>query len=124
MTNNSGYTDKEVGDMMLEPIVGSKSSEQVFVFLVARETGYATEIARFFDADLYAIQRQLERLDNAEVLVSRKVGRTRVYQFNPRYPFLYELRSLLEKALSYYPDEVKESLVMNRRRPRKRDKPL
>ena len=109
---------------MLEPILGSKSSEQVFIFLVARDEGYATEIARFFDADLYAIQNQLERLEGADVLVSKKVGRTRVYQFNPRYPFLAELRNLLTKVLSFYPEDIKESLLMNRRRPRKKDKPL
>ena len=109
---------------MLEPIVGSRSSEQVFIFLVARERGYATEIAKFFSADLYAIQKQLERLENSDVLVSQKVGRTRVYEFNPRYPFLIELKTLLEKALSYYPDDIKEGLLMNRRRPRKKDKPL
>jgi len=84
---------------MLEPIVGSKSSERVFIFLAARESGYATEIAKFFNADLYAIQRQLERLENAEVLVSNRVGRTRVYQFNPRYPFLKELKDLLTSVL-------------------------
>ena len=109
---------------MLESILGSKSSEQVFIFLVARNKGYATEIARFFDADLYAIQKQLERLENSDVLVSSKVGRTRVYQFNPRYPFLKELRILLERVLSFYPDDIQESLEMNRRRPRKKDKPL
>jgi hypothetical protein len=109
---------------MLKPIVGSRSSEQVFIFLIARENGYATEIAKFFDANLNAIQKQLDRLENADVLVSRNVGRTRVYQFNPRYPFLRELQALLEKALSYYPDEIKEKLMMNRRRPRKKGKPL
>jgi hypothetical protein len=109
---------------MLEPILGSKSSEQALIFLVARETGYATEIARFFDADLYAIQKQLERLEESDVLVSSKVGRTRVFQFNPRYPFLDELKSLLEKGLSYYPINIQEELLLNRRRPRKKDKPL
>jgi hypothetical protein len=109
---------------MLEPIVGSKSSEQVFIFLIARDEGYATEIARFFDADLFAIQKQLERLENSDVLVSKKVGRTRVYQFNPRYPFLDELKNLLTRVLGFYPEDVKEALVMNRRRPRKKDKPL
>jgi len=109
---------------MIEPILGSKSCEQVFVFLAARDEGYATEIARFFDADLYAIQNQLERLEGADVLISKKVGRTRVYQFNPRYPFLEELRNLLTKVLSFYPEDIKESLLMNRRRPRKKDKPL
>jgi hypothetical protein len=58
------------------------------------------------------------------VLVSYTAGRTRLYQFNPRYPFLNELKQLLEKALSFYPEDVRENLVMNRRRPRKRDKPL
>lgn len=109
---------------MIEAIVGSKSSEQVFIFLVARENGYATEIAKFFDADLYAIQRQLERLENADVLVSKKVGRTRVYQFNPRYPFLKGLKDWLTSVLNYYPVEIKEGLIMNRRRPRKKGKPL
>ncbi len=109
---------------MLEAIVGSKSSEQVFIFLIARNEGYATEIAKFFGADLYAIQKQLERLENSDVLVSNKVGRTRVYQFNPRYPFLKELKGLLERVLSFYPDDIQEKLVMNRRRPRKKDKPL
>lgn len=109
---------------MLEAIVGSKSSEQVFIFLIARNEGYATEIAKFFGADLYAIQKQLERLENSEVLVSKKVGRTRVFQFNPRYPFLKELKVLLERVLSFYPDDIQENLVMNRRRPRKKDKPL
>ena len=109
---------------MLEPIVGSKSSEQVFIFLVAREEGYATEIARFFDSGIYAIQKQLDRLEKNDVLISKKAGRTRLYQFNPRYPFLNELKSLLEKVLSYYPKDIQEDLLLNRRRPRKKDKPL
>ena len=83
---------------MIEPIVGSKSSEQVFIFLIARDEGYATEIAGFFESDLYAIQKQLKRLEAANILASKKVGRTRLYQFNPRYPFLKELKSLLEKV--------------------------
>jgi hypothetical protein len=124
ITNIIGYITLKVGDGMLEPIVGSKSSEQVFIFLVAREQGYATEIAKFFNADLYAIQKQLERLENSNVLVSSKVGRTRVYQFNPRYPFLNELKLLLDRVLSYYPEEAKDKLLLNRRRPRKKDKPL
>ena len=78
----------------------------------------------FFDANLYAIQRQLDKLEAGGVLVSRTAGRTRLYQFNPRYPFLNELKQLLEKALLFYPEDVRENLVMNRRRPRKRDKPL
>ena len=109
---------------MLEAILGSLSSERVLVFIFARKEGYAREIARFFETDLDPIQKQLQKLELAGVLASRTVGRTRLYEFNPRYAFLKELRSLLEKALSFYPPEDRERLVMARRRQRRKGKPL
>lgn len=109
---------------MIEAIVRSRSAEEVFIFLVARGQGYATEIAEFFDSELYAIQKQLNRLEEEDVLVSRKVGRTRVFEFNPRYPFLDELQEFLAKVLEFYPEDLKERLLMNRRRPRRTGKPL
>jgi predicted ArsR family transcriptional regulator len=109
---------------MLTPLFGTENSERVLMFILTRNEGYAREIAQFFDTNLYAIQRQLDKLEAGGVLVSRTAGRTRLYQFNPRYSFLKELKQLLEKALSFYPEDVRERLMMNRRRPRKRDKPL
>jgi len=109
---------------MLEPIVGSASSERVMMFLLARGEGYAREIARFFATDLDPIQKQLAKLEAGGVLVSRVAGRTRLFSLNPRYPMIDELRALLEKALQFYPDDVRERLLMNRRRPRRRGKPL
>jgi len=109
---------------MLEPLLRSKNTERVLLFLVTREDGHARDIARFFDTDLYAIQKQLDNLESGGVLVSRVAGRTRLYAFNPRYPFLKELKELLLKTLAFYPEEEREKLMMNRRRPRRRDKPL
>ncbi len=109
---------------MLEPILGSVSSERVLIFLLARNEGYAREIARFYKTDLDPIQKQLEKLELGGVLVSRTAGRTLLYTFNPRYPFLKELKALLEKALAFYPEDQQERLVMDRRRPRRRGKPL
>lgn len=109
--------------MVLEPLVGSENRERVLIFLKARGEGYAREIARFYDTDLFPIQDQLERLESGGVIVSRSVGRTVLYQFNPRYFLLNELEALLEKALYFYPKELREALLMNRRRPRRRGKP-
>jgi len=109
---------------MLTSLLGTENSERVLIFLLTRTEGYAREIAQFFGSNLYTIQRQLDKLEAGGVLVSRTVGRTRLFQFNPRYPFLNELKQLLEKALSFYPEDLRENLVMNRRRPRKHDKPL
>jgi len=109
---------------MIEVLLGSKNAERVLIFIFSREEGYAREIARFFQADLKSIQKQLDKLEAGGVLVSRELGRTRPYTFNPRYPFLKELKDLLEKALSFYPKEDREELMMNRRRPRGRGKEL
>lgn len=109
--------------MVLEAIFGSTNRELVLVYLETREEGYAREIARFFKTDLSPIQEQLERLEAGSVIVSREVGRTILYQFNPRYPLLDELKVLLKKALTYYPEDLRDRLLMNRRRPRRRGKP-
>ena len=109
---------------MLASLFGSKNAERVLIFLSARDEGYAREIARYFETDLKSIQNQLDKLEVAGVLSSRAVGRTRPYTFNPRYPFLSELKSLLEKVLTFYPEEEREKLIMNRRRPRGKGKTL
>jgi len=110
--------------IMLEPLIGSKSAERALVFVYARGKGYAREIARFFGADPDSIQKQLVKLEAGGVLIAAQAGRTVLYEFNPRYPFLRELRALLAKALSYYPEREREALTTNRRRPRRRGKPL
>lgn len=109
---------------MIEVLLGSKNAERVLIFIFSRGQGYPREIARFFNTDLKSIQKQLDKLESGGVLVSREVGRTRPYVLNPRYPFLSELKALLQKALSFYSEQEREALLMNRRRPRARGKTL
>ena len=90
---------------MIEVILGSKNAEKVLMYIYARGEGYAREIARFYETDLLPIQKQLDKLESGGVLVSREVGKTRPYVFNPRYPFLNELKDLLEKAFSFFSQE-------------------
>ena len=109
---------------MIEVILGSKNVERVLIYIYARGEGYAREIARFYETDLLPIQKQLDKLEAGGVLVSREVGKTRPYMFNLRYPFLNELKALLEKALSFYSEKEREELMMNRQRPRPKGKSL
>lgn len=109
---------------MIEVLLGSKNAERVLLYIFTREAGYAREIANFYSTDLKPIQMQLDKFEKGGVLVSRSIGRTRPYEFNPRYPFLTELKALLEKALSFYPAKEQEELIMNRRRPRAKGKTL
>lgn len=109
---------------MIEVLLGSKNAERVLLYIFSREEGYAREIASFYETDLKPIQMQLDKFEKGGVLVSRSIGRTRPYEFNPRYPFLNELKALLAKALSFYSAEEQAGLMMNRRRPRAKGKEL
>lgn len=109
---------------MLEGLFGNASAEKVLLYLEQYGEGYATEIARTFgDLTLSMTQGQLERLERAGALVSNAKGRTRIYTWNPRYPFRNELRALLAKALAFLPDEERQRYFTQRRRPRRTGKP-
>jgi hypothetical protein len=109
---------------MLESLLGSINKERVLFFILAKGEGYPRDMARFFATGLAPVQRQLDNLEQGGILVSRLAGRTRLYTFNPGYPLLEELKALLEKALSFFPGEERERLLMTRQRPRRRGKPL
>lgn len=109
---------------MLEALLGTKNRELVLQYLLVFKEGYAREIAKYFDVPLPSIQNQLKHFEESGLVLSKMSGRTRVYFFNPRYPFLPEITALLEKARLYYKPELKEKLDMQRLRPRRAEKPL
>jgi hypothetical protein len=109
---------------MLEPIFGNATVEKILLFLTRYESGYASGMAATFGVPVNGVQQQLRRLEEGGVVVSRLFGRVRLYQFNPVYPFLDELRALLEKAFQFLPPEELDRYYMGRTRPRKPGKAL
>ncbi|PCI95941.1 transcriptional regulator [Candidatus Aerophobetes bacterium] len=109
---------------MLEPIFGGKNVEKVFFYLLVNEKCYGGQLRRVFDQSLFPLQKALERLENGGILVSFLEGKTRLFQFNPRYPFLKELKAFLRKAYEFLPQEIKDQYYEPkiRRRPRKQGK--
>ena len=113
------------GGEVLEGIFGNGTAEKVLLYLLQYEEGYATAIADTFDdTSLSMVQGQLERFERAGVLVSTRKGRTRIFSWNPRYPFREELQALLTKELDYLPEDERERYFSQRRRPRRAGKPL
>jgi len=108
---------------MLKVLLGSKDKELVLQYILSKNEGYASKIARFYNIKPSQISRQLEALEDGGVLVGFQVGRSRLYRFNPSYYFLPELKLLLKKAVEAYPDELREKLMFNRTAPRKKTKP-
>lgn len=62
---------------MLELLLGSTNAERVLLFVATCTEGYASEIAKFYDTDLFGIQTQLDKLENGGELASRKERLTR-----------------------------------------------
>lgn len=59
----------------------------------------------------------LARLELGGIIVSHKEGKTLMYQFNPRYPFLDELKAFLGKAYTFLPEEIQQKYYEPMRRP-------
>ena len=109
---------------MLSILFGSELREKILLYIAECGDAYSSELAANFGASLFAVQNQLKRLEEAGILVSRNIGKTRVYAFNPRYYLRMELISLLKKDIESLPEEEIREHYRPRRRPRRAGKPL
>lgn len=111
---------------MLENLFGNPVIEKVLFYLLMNEKAYASQLQKVFDQPLFSFQKALERLEKGGVIVSQMEGKTRLYQYNPRYPMLKELKIFLKKSYEFLPKDFclkyYESPV--RKRPRRKGKPL
>jgi hypothetical protein len=111
---------------MLEYLFGNPTIEKILFFLEKNEECYPSQLREVFETPLYSFQRALSRLEAGSVVVSHRKGKTLIYQFNPRYPFLKELRAFLQKAYLFFPEEIRNKFYepIVRKRPRRAGKPL
>lgn len=111
---------------MLESLFGNAVIEKVLFFLITNEECYPSQLKKVFQSSLFSFQRELGRLERGGVIFSHRKGKTLLYQFNPRYPFLKELKALLEKAYDGFPQDIREKYYepLTRKRPRGQGKPI
>jgi hypothetical protein len=113
-----------IGGVMLEGIFGNVIVEKILFTLYVYGEGYPLGMAKTFKEPVNRIQQQLQRLENAGIIVSRLIGKVRVYTFNPRYPLLKDLKSLIARAFEFIPEKEKNAYYKKRTRPRRTGKPL
>lgn len=89
----------------------SKVQQRVLGLLYGRPDAdfYTNEIIRLTDSGTGAVQRELEKLIGAGVLVVKKVGNQKRYQANRSSPFFAELRSIIIKTFGMA-DVLREAL--------------
>jgi hypothetical protein len=107
----------------LETLFGGKAAARVLLFIENYGDGYASRIAKTYDMPLSEVQKQLTKFEQAGILVSRMIGASRVYTWNPRDPALIELQGLLRQTLENgIPEETLKKYFRERQRPRRQDK--
>ena len=111
-------------NQQLDAIFGSKSAALTLLFLQNYGEGHASRIARTFETSVTAIKRQLLRFESGGVLVSRVIGNSRVFAWNPSSSTAKNLRVLLEAELEKLPKDVQQQYFRQRQRPRRVGKQL
>ena len=109
----------------LEVLFGGKAAAKVLLFIENYGDGYASRIAKIFDMPLSEVQKQLRKFEQVGILVSRMVGTSRIYTWNPRDPALEGLKELLRRTLEEgIPERTLQKYYRQRQRPRRQGKAL
>lgn len=87
-----------VKKMLFHALFGNPNIEKILLFLLVNETCYAAQIRHCLGGALTPLQQALNRLEKGKIIVSHLEGKTRLFRFNPHYPFLRELQALLKQG--------------------------
>ena len=79
----------------------SKVQQRVLglLFVNADRSFYTIEIVRFVVCGIGAVQRELEKLAQSELVTIKKIGNQKHYQANPDTPIFAELRGIMLKTV-------------------------
>ena len=84
---------------------------------------YPRELARILETALWGVQQSIRSLELDGLVAGRNVGRTRVFQIDPRYFAFDEINRYLRR-LTEPEDDLRERVARLRRRPRRTGKAL
>jgi DNA-binding transcriptional ArsR family regulator len=107
---------------MKNKLFGSASRTDTLVTIGRLQRTYASEIGRVLSRRVIEIQRAVASLEQAGVIVSNRMGNTRIVELNPTLPAKDELYALLLR-MSEMPI-YRNRWPKIRRRPRAMGKPL
>lgn len=109
---------------MIETLFGNQTAAKIMLYLFHYGEAYASGISKDMGITLSQVQKQLDKFENGGVLVSKKFGSIRLYEFNPKLGVVKKLKELIEVFYESIPLEEREKMFNERRRPRRRGKPV
>jgi DNA-binding transcriptional ArsR family regulator len=109
---------------MLDKILGSDTAMKIMLHLVHYGEIYPTAVAKDYQISLSGVQKQFQRFEEAGILVSKLVGKSRVYLFNKKSPVVKPFIDLIKVYYDGLSLQDKEQIFGARRRPRRPGKPV
>lgn len=107
---------------MLDKLFGNETLAMIFLNLFHYGEVYSGLIEKNTGTGSRAVLNQLNKMEEAGILVSREVGRTRLYQFNPKSPFIKPIKEIINITYSNMSIKLKEQMFKERLRPRAKGK--
>ena len=104
-------------------LFGSRLRERILTLLSLVEPVYPRQIANVLDEHLASVQNAVAALQDAGIIASRLIGRTRLVELDRRWFAALELRALLERMAEADPG-IRAAAATIRQRPRRVGKPL
>lgn len=98
---------------MLEALITSKTRIKLLLkfFLNTNNTGYLRSLEPEFGESTNAIRQELNRFEEARLLLSEMDGKKKIFKANTTHPLFPELNSLVMKYVGL--DEVIERVILN-----------
>jgi DNA-binding transcriptional ArsR family regulator len=109
---------------MLDKILGSETAMKIMLHLTHYGEIYPTAVARDYEISVNGVQKQFERFEDAGILVSKLVGKSRVYMFNKKSPVVKPFMELIKVYYDSLSIDDKQEIFATRRRPRRPGKPV
>ncbi|MBN2281894.1 MAG: ArsR family transcriptional regulator [Candidatus Marinimicrobia bacterium] len=96
---------------MLESLITSKTKIKLLMkfFLNTNNHGYLRQLAKEFNESTNSIRLELNKLEEAKILKSQKVGRNKVYQANDAHPLFFDIRQIVLKSTGI--DQVLSNII-------------
>jgi DNA-binding transcriptional ArsR family regulator len=109
---------------MLDKILGSETAMKIMLHLTHYGEIYPTAVARDYEISVNGVQKQFQRYEDAGILVSKLVGKSRVYMFNKKSPVVKPFMELIKVYYDSLSIDDKQEIFASRRRPRRPGKPV
>lgn len=96
---------------MIDALISSKTRIKLLLkfFLNSHATAYLRSLESEFGESSNAIRLELNRLENAGLLISSSEGNKKIFQANTQHPLFGEIHSIIRKQIGL--DQVVENII-------------